>query len=338
MITRKDRILGGLLGAAIGDSMGAATEFMTIDQIKEWFGGRVTTYVDLPDHMFLKGTVKGMVTDDFSFGHYTALPMIEKKQKMCDAVAIEGLLNWNSDPLYSQCAGPTTRITIARLRGIDIPLPPARLCMNQKVTNGGGMKAGIVGLFNPGDVDAAIEDALTMCRVTHDTTLALSAGCAIAAATAKAFEEGVSYLELIQAGIYGAERGFARAVELGAKPAAGCNIAKKIALAAELGLRHQGDFDGAMRRIADIIGCGLYAYESIPAAFGFIAACKGHALDTIYMAVNCGDDTDTVACMAGYIVGAFNGADAYPEAHRKLINSANGYDLEKMAADIDAMI
>lgn len=338
MITRKDRILGGLLGAAIGDSMGAATEFMTIDQIKEWFGGRVTTYVDLPDHMFLKGTVKGMVTDDFSFGHYTALPMIEKKQKMCDAVAIEGLLNWNSDPLYSQCAGPTTRITIARLRGIDIPLPPARLCMNQKVTNGGGMKAGIVGLFNPGDVDAAIEDALTMCRVTHDTTLALSAGCAIAAATAKAFEEGVSYLELIQAGIYGAERGFARAVELGAKPAAGCNIAKKIALAAELGLRHQGDFDGAMRRIADIIGCGLYAYESIPAAFGFIAACKGHALDTIYMAVNCGDDTDTVACMAGYIVGAFNGADAYPEAHLKLINSANGYDLEKMAADIDAMI
>ena len=338
MITRKDRILGGLLGAAIGDSMGAATEFMTIDQIKEWFGGRVTTYVDLPDHMFLKGTVKGMVTDDFSFGHYTALPMIEKKQKMCDAVAIEGLLNWNSDPLYSQCAGPTTRITIARLRGIDIPLPPARLCMNQKVTNGGGMKAGIVGLFNPGDVDAAIEDALTMCRVTHDTTLALSAGCAIAAATAKAFEEGVSYLELIQAGIYGAERGFARAVELGAKPAAGCNIAKKIALAAELGLRHQGDFDGAMRRIADIIGCGLYAYESIPAAFGFIAACKGHALDTIHMAVNCGDDTDTVACMAGYIVGAFNGADAYPEAHLKLINSANGYDLEKMAADIDAMI
>ena len=84
--------------------------------------------------------------------------------------------------------------------------------------------------------------------------------------------------------------------------------------------------------------CGLYAYESVPAVFGFIAACKGHALDTIYMAVNGGDDTDTVACMAGYIVGAFHGADAYPESHLNLINSANGYDLEKMAADIDAMI
>lgn len=338
MITRKDKIFGGLLGASIGDSMGAATEFMTQSQIKEWFGGNVTTYVDLPDHMFLKGAVKGMVTDDFSIGYYTAVQMIEKKQKMNDAVAIEGLLNWNSDPLYSQCAGPTTKITIAKLRGEEIQEKQSWLCMNQRVTNGGGMKAGIVGLFNPGDVDAAVEDALTMCHITHDNTIALSAGCAIAAAAAKAFEDGVSYLELIEAGIYGAEKGFARAAELGAKPAAGCNIAKKIALAAEIGLRCQNDFEGAMRRIADIIGCGLYAYESIPAVFGFIAACKGHALDTIYMAVNGGDDTDTVACMAGYIVGAFHGAGAYPEAHLNLINSANGYDLEKMAADIDAMI
>ena len=80
MITRKDKIFGGLLGAAVGDSMGAATEFLTLNQIKEWFGGNVTTYVELPDHIFLKGAVKGMVTDDFSIGYYTAVPMIEKKQ------------------------------------------------------------------------------------------------------------------------------------------------------------------------------------------------------------------------------------------------------------------
>ena len=338
MITRKDKIFGGLLGAAVGDSMGAATEFLTLNQIKEWFGGNVTTYVELPDHIFLKGAVKGMVTDDFSIGYYTAVPMIEKKQKMNDEVAIEGLINWNSDPMYSQCAGPTTKIKIAQLRGEEIQTKQERLCMNQRVTNGAGMKAGIVGLFNPGDVDGAIEDALTMCRVTHENAIALSAGCAIAAATAKAFEEGVSYLELIEAGIYGAEKGYARAMESGAKPVAGCNIAKKIALAAEIGLSNQGDFEGAMRQIADVIGCGLYAYESIPAVFGIIAACKGNALDTIYMAVNAGDDTDTVACMAGYIVGAFNGVDAFPEEYLNLINSANGYDHVKMAADIDAMV
>ncbi len=338
MITRKDRIFGGLLGASIGDSMGAATEFMTRKQIKEWFGGWVKTYVDLPDHMFLKGATKGMVTDDFSIGYYTAEAMIKHQQKMNDEMATEGLLKWNSDPLYSQCAGPTTRLTIARLRGEKVPEVKERLCMNQRVTNGGGMKAGIVGLFNPSNVDGAIEDALTLCKTTHNNTLAIAAGCAIAAATAKAFDENASYLDLVHAGIYGAEKGFARAEELGVKPAAGCSIAKKIALAAEIGLSHQGDFENAVAQIADIIGCGLYAYESIPAVFGFIAASKGHALDTIYMAVNCGDDTDTVACMAGYIVGAFNGVDAFPKAHLELIDSANGYDLAKMAADIDRMI
>ena len=338
MITRKDRIFGGLLGAAIGDSMGHPTEFLTLDQIPQWFGGKVTTYVDLPDHIFLKGAVKGMVTDDFSIGYYTALPMIEKKQKMNDAIATEGLLAWNSDPLYSQCAGPTTRITIARLRGQEIAEKKERVCMNSRASNGGGMKAGIVGLFNPGDVDGAIEDAITMCRVTHNNTIAIAAGCAVAAATAKAFEEGVSYIELIEAGIYGAEKGFARAEELGVRPVAGGNVAKKIALAAEIGMRYQDDFDTAVRKIAGIIGCGIYAYEAVPAAFGFIAANKGRALDTIHMAVNCGDDTDTVACMAGYIVGAFNGVDAFPKEHLELINSANGYDLGKMAADIDAMV
>jgi len=338
MITLKDKILGGLIGAAIGDSMGAATEFMTIKQINEWFGGRVTTFVDLPDHIWLKDSIKGMVTDDFSIGYYTAKSMIEKNKKMCEEVALDALVKWSSHPLYSQCVGPTTKLTIARLKGEEIQEKKERLCMNQRVTNGGGMKSGIVGLFNPNDVDGAIEDALTMCHITHNNTIALSAACAIAAATAKAFEDNVSYLEVIEAGIYGAEKGFSRAVEIGAKPVAGSNVAKKIALAVEIGIRYQNDFETAMNAIARTIGCGLYAYEAIPAVFGFIAACKGQALETIHMAVNCGDDTDTVACMAGYIVGAMNGADAFPKKYLDLINSANGYDLEKMSEDIETMI
>jgi ADP-ribosylglycohydrolase len=337
-MTRKDHIFGGLLGAAVGDSMGAATEFMSLDMIKEWFGGNVTNYVDLPAHVWLKGAVTGMVTDDFSIGYYTAERLLEKKQKITNELAIDGLLRWNSDPLYSQCAGPTTRLTIARLKGEKVAEKQTWRCQNQQVTNGAGMKAGMMGLFNPGKVDSAIDDALTMCRITHNNTLALSAACAIAAATAQAFVPGGSYLELIEAGIYGAEKGFSRAEEMGAQPVAGCSISKKIGLAAEIGYRYQGNFEQAMRRVAEIIGCGLYAYESIPAVFGFIAANKGDALNTIYMAVNCGDDTDTVACMTGYIVGAYNGVSAFPKEYLSLINEKNGYDLNQMAEDIDALV
>ena len=337
-MTRQDKILGGLLGGAIGDAMGAVTEFMSLDMIKEVFGGNVTSFVDLPQHLANKGVVKGMVTDDFSVGYYSAIPLLKKKQRINDELAIEGLLLWNTIPIYAQCAGPTTRVAIAKLKGEVTQDAPTRLCVNSRVTNGGGMKAGMMGLFNPGDVDKAVEDALTLCMLTHDNTLALSAACAIAAATAKAFDDNVSYLELIQAGIDGAQKGFEWAKERDAKPVAGCSIIKRIALAAEIGLKYQGDFEGAMRCIADIIGCGLYAYESIPAVFGFIAACKGHPLETIHMAINAGDDTDTVGCMVGYIVGAFGGVNGYPHEYHELIDTANGFDLGKMAAEIDALV
>jgi ADP-ribosylglycohydrolase len=271
-------------------------------------------------------------------GYYSAIPLLEKKRKIDHDLAIEGLLLWNSIPIYAQCAGPTTRVAIAKLKGEETQEAPTRLCVNSRVTNGGGMKAGMMGLFNPGDIDGAIEDALTLCMLTHNNTIALSASCAIAAATAKAFDSDASYIDLIQAGMAGAQRGYDRAKNLGAGPVAGCSIVKRIALAAEIGIEHQGDFEAAMRRIADIIGCGLYAYESIPAVFGFIAACKAHAQQTIHMAVNAGDDTDTVACMAGYIVGALAGVGGYPAQYLDLINTANGFDLGKMAGDIDALV
>ena len=43
------KILGGLIGAAAGDAMGAATETRTRKQIEEKFGGYVTDFLAPPD-------------------------------------------------------------------------------------------------------------------------------------------------------------------------------------------------------------------------------------------------------------------------------------------------
>ena len=42
------KILGCLLGAAVGDAMGSATETKSIRQIEKVFGGRVTTFCEPP--------------------------------------------------------------------------------------------------------------------------------------------------------------------------------------------------------------------------------------------------------------------------------------------------
>lgn len=63
-----------------------------------------------------------------------------------------------------------------------------------------------------------------------------------------------------------------------------------------------------MLELGDVVGAGLHVSEAVPCVFGLVMSTNGHPLETIFSAVNIGNDTDTVAAMAGYIVGALNGA------------------------------
>lgn len=339
MPTRYSKILGGLLGAAVGDAMGAATEIRNTEMIKHKFGGLVKDIYQCPEDTWARWSTRGQVTDDFSVSYYHIQQILKDKGKITEKGAEKAVLKWFEDPQYSQCAGPTTRRSIALLKGEKLPpVKHDRLkCHNSRASNGGAMKVGCVGLFDACDVDKAIDDAITMCKVTHDNTIALAGACAIAAATAKAMEDRVSYLEVIQAGIYGAEQGFIRSSSQ-VRPVAGADIVKRIRHAVDLGFRYQGDFDKAMDIISREIGGGLPAAEAVPACFGYIAATKGDLMETIYMAVNAGDDTDTVACMAGYIVGALNGYDRLPNRYLELIDEKNNFDLRKTASKIEKLL
>ncbi|MEG1180414.1 MAG: ADP-ribosylglycohydrolase family protein [Oscillospiraceae bacterium] len=341
MTERQDKILGSLLAGAIGDAVGVSTETRHAKAIKERFGGLVRDFTQPTDDGRGRGAKMGVVTDDFSMAFITLEEIVKSKTRLTEDTAKKALARWMTYPQYSRYIGPTTLAAIARITGVETEYPFEQLstahmlCINSRATNGAGMKCGIMGLFNAGDLDNAIEETITMCMPTHDNVLALSAACAISVATAKAMLPDVSYVEVIQAGLYGARQGYKRAEERGARPVAGGSIEKRMQMAVEIGLNNCDDFEKAMNEIADIIGGGLYAYESIPAVFGHIAACKGRVLDSVFMGVNAGDDTDTVACMTGFIVGALNGTQDIPKKFLQKLNEMNGFDLTQMALDVD---
>ena len=56
---------------------------------------------------------------------------------------------------------------------------------------------------------------------------------------------------------------------------------------------------------------------------GLIIANDGDSLATIKAAANIGGDTDTFACIAGGIVGAYNGFHVLPEEWYKVFKEAN---------------
>jgi len=318
--------------------MGTVSEGFSPEFLKKRYGGYITDLLEPTEDGMTVNACRGMVSDDFSVAYYTADVLIEENSRITRELAVKGLLRWWGHPEYTCYAGPSTRKGIMRL--IDPEHAEAEKdalkCENRLATNGGGMKAGIMGVFNPCDPEAAIRDTIIMCGLTHNNPIALSAACAVSAATAQAFEENTSYLDILRAGLYGAREGYRKTVDT-YLPIAGGNVEKRMQLAIDLGMKYQGDFERAMIEIADTVGCGLYAYEAIPGMFGMLAACKGDWMKTICMSVNAGSDADSTACMAGYILGALHGCEAVPRGFWKLIDEKNGFDLENMAIQIDRL-
>ena len=327
------KILGCLAGAAAGDAMGAATETRTRKQIAELFGGYVTDFLAPPADTFARGSRAGQVTDDFSVAYVTLQEIVNRK-RIDEETAVAALLKWAAVPEYfDRFAGPTTRARVLELQGKKagsdefVPVND-----NNKATNGAAMKAAPIALLSRGDVDAAIDQAVTVCRITHNNNIALSGAAAIAAATAAAIGKNDNLFDVVRASLYGAKKGD----EIGRKTGAtlaGASVETRIRWAISIAVEAK-DLSTAIDEIADYIGSGLMAVEAVPAAIGLCVAAGGHTVDGICAAVNIGNDTDTVATMVGGILGALNGIDSMPERYLEMIEKENQFDLKGLAKSI----
>ena len=330
-MTLNERILGGLVLAAAGDAIGAATETRSTALIEERFGGPVRDFIDAPEDTFARGAKAGTVTDDFSLAWCTAMAIAERGGVVDEACAKDALVRWHGlGDYFERYAGPTTRAAVMAMLGTPMEAPLSFLaCDNSKASNGGAMKIEAVGYVNPGDWDRAVEDAITVCLPTHPYDIALSGACAVAAACAEAVREGADLFSIVKAGAYGAQKGYEKGGRVGAR-LAGPSVERRIWIAAELGMRAP-DIETAMRDISDIIGTGLAAAEAVPAAFGLLVAGRGDPVEAILAGVNIGSDTDTVATIVGSIAGAHSGIGALPEHYLEVIDRVNGYDLRGLA-------
>lgn len=323
-----NKILGGLLAAAVGDAMGAATETRNTKQIKEKFNGLVTDIVDIPEDVFAHGFPKGSVTDDFSLAYYTAAAIINNKGVINEQTAQQALISWSNSPYYVM-AGPTTMAAVNKIKGIDnnsnIFTPAVD---NSKGSNGSAMKIAPVGLVSKGNIEKAMRDAVTICKPTHFNSSSLAGACAIAASVSVALNEGATVDDLIQAGLKGAMYGQSQGVQL-ATP----SVYKRIKLAVKIAEICKGDMEKTIREITDIIGSGLAAAEAVPAAYGLLKAFDADPRKCIIAAVNMGNDTDTVATMVGAMAGTLR--SYFDQRYLMIIDEVNHFDLPTLASKLE---
>lgn len=339
MIDLYDRILGSLAAGAIGDAMGAATEQRSFSEIVSLFGGPVREFRrPPPDSPFSGGREAAQITDDTGQMVAMARAIIDGKGALTVAGVVKELLRWADDlEVFRRFAGPTTRAAIEELRKGTDPRVVGRQgrLTSLGTSNGAAMRIAPAGLAHPGDLETAVRDAVTMCLPTHATQLAIAGAAAVAAGIARALTHDADVYTVVQAAFWGARRG----EEIGRREGrvvAGPSVLSRMEVAVNLAARGR-DLIETMQEIHAYVGSGLHIAEAVPAAVGIFVAAGGDPMEAITGGVNIGDDTDTVAIIAGSLAGALRGFRAVPKELYEAVEQANTLHLAEIARGLTAV-
>ena len=316
-------ILGGVYGQALGDAWGMPADLRP-QATWERYGGWLDRFYPGPeDHFVHHGLAAGQVTDDTEQAMALAASILERGQVTVEGV-VAALLAWYESVGGDDCPfiGPSTRRAVTALRAGADPLTTGRY----GDTDGAAMRVSPVGLVHAGNVEGAIRAAHLSCLPTHNTDVAVSGACAVAAAVAAAAGGAATLDEVIEAGLQGARAGLA----LGA-PWFGASIEARTLLAVDMA-RRGGDPRERLQEIYDLIGAGLLMSECVPAAFGVLALAEGDPMQTASYAAALSGDADTVGAIACAIAGAWKGIHAFPADVRAQLDRANPrYDFQGTA-------
>lgn len=340
----EDRILGSLLLAGMGDALGAPTEQWTIDEIARKYGGLVTRFDEPPADTFAGANAghRGEVTDDASQMYYLARALVAHGGALDEAGWVACLLDWVQTSPKAGFMGPSTAGIVKALQeGSDTRLvgtigQSSRKMSTTGITNGAAMRVAPAGLVHPGRIEAACAQALVTCLPSHDTDVAISAACSVAAAVSNALV--ARHLDdVIDAALRGAAEG-ERLAGQHARRVPGPNYLARLELA--LRIADEATSDHAfMTGIERVVGNSVLAAESVPAALAVVRYARGDALRTISISASMGNDTDSIATMAGSIVGAMVGGDALPPSLVSEFRQANAreFDLDAIASGLSGI-
>jgi len=339
-----DRILGSLCLAGMGDALGAPTEQWSIQEIASRYGGLVTAFHPPPPDTFAgaNGGLRAEVTDDASQMYYLARALVAAGGSLDQAQWLACLLDWVATSPKATFMGPSTAAIVKALQdGGDVSRvgvigQSLRKMTTVGTTNGAAMRVAPTGLVHPGDIEGACREALVTCLPSHDTDVAISAACSVAAATCAALVT-TSLQDVLAAAREGGRAGERLAGDH-ARRVAGPNYLARLELALTIAADAPSD-RVFMRRIEQLVGNSVLAAESVPAAIALVAYAKGDPLRTIAIGASMGNDTDSIATMAGAIVGALAGKAALPQPLLAEFRAANAaaFDLDAMAAGLAAI-
>lgn len=316
-----DRACGALVGLAIGDALGMPTQSMRRELVRERYG-RIDDFADgAADQPIAPGMPAASVTDDTDQAMIVARLVIDGSGSIDPHAFAEELIAWEKVMVERgslDLLGPSTNAALTKLQAGTSVEETGRY----GTTNGAAMRIAPVGLaHSPGVrlIDAVVEAS----RVTHNTGLGISAACAIAGAVSAGID-GADTTGAIESAVAAAREGEARGHWV-----AGGSIPARLEAFREQA--HRLDGDAFESFLYDVVGTSVQSQESVVAALLLVERGAESPFDALCTAASLGGDTDTVAAMAGAVLGAVHGIGAFPDAAVRRVLEVNGLEPAPLA-------
>ncbi|MBY0524127.1 MAG: ADP-ribosylglycohydrolase family protein [Gemmataceae bacterium] len=289
--TRRSRLLGAVLGAAIGDAMGHPTEFVgSFDAIRSRFGPEGVTgfrlYWDRDDQHFAP------YTDDTQMAEIVLRSLLEEHTDLAAAMKrmAEGFVHWASHPQGGHRAPGNA--CMAGCRALE---RGAHWSEAGGATAGGCgsvMRAYPFGLVFADDLAKAEEWSVAHSKLTHRDPIALAASAAMAVGMALVLAER-------DPAWVGSEM-----------VAAACRYSARTAVMMAQAIeeaRNGTKPEVTLQRLQ-----GWAAHEAIAAGLYVFTRHPDDPRTAILEGANTPGDSDSIATLAGALVGARCGIDALP--------------------------
>lgn len=300
------RFLPVVVGARVGDAMGAPTEGLSGEEIGKRFG-----WVD---------GFTGDGTDDSLMATLLADALLASgghagpDEWAAQWVGQRDLMQARRDRFFPSVLHTADKLAYG--------LPPRRVAVGTMPSSSSAMCIWPVGLVDAGDPRAAAAQAYALAALIHvgEVDFCQDAAAAVAAAVAAGMRPGT-----------GVGDACTEALAV-LHPVSGAPMRDLISEAVALAGQASGYEEFRERYLARFrqhILCD--SRETVPAAFALATLADGDLRRGVEFAANFGRDTDTIASMTGALCGAVGGPDAIPETWVTTLGPVAILDAEDLA-------
>lgn len=311
--SRLGAVEGAILGLAIGDALGMPVEFRRRQQILEAWGPQgITDFVDehapvWPRMPIILGTrhPPGAYSDDTQMTLAVAEALVTAGWKDLDTLMNqmgERFVEWSRSPDNNRAPGATCMAGCDNLAA-GVPWRNAGVLSSKGC--GSAMRVAPIGLMFWRDHSRLMEIARASSLLTHGHEAAVEGAAAAALLVGLAMEKKTPH-------------------------------AMYDALLAECAPR-SADFRTCLEKLPRFLpeepaialsksglGEGWVAEEAVVSALYCFWRSPEDYSQTVLMATNTDGDSDSIACIAGSISGAFNGVNSIPLPWRQRVENASG--------------